>query len=78
MSRKTANSGNYIYSEHDINKMKYNSVWNNHLDIGLQSSKGNYELHATGDCDLGGRVYVALPSGLDTTDPFIKNKYNLI
>ena len=34
-------------------------------------------LVATGDADLNGRIYVALPSNM-TTNTYIKKKYNLI
>ena len=35
-----------------------------------------YELHATGDADLNGRKYVALPAGIKL-DEYTIEKYNL-
>ena len=34
----------------------------------------NYYLHATGECDLNGRTYIALPASLNTNNPDIKKK----
>lgn len=39
--------------------------------------KSNYILHATGDADLHGRKYVALPSNIILDDK-TKKKYNLM
>ena len=36
-----------------------------------------YILHATGDADMDGRKYIALPHNCRTSDEAIRKKYNL-
>ena len=36
-----------------------------------------FELHATGDADLNGRKYVALPKGTELTDK-VRKQYNIM
>ena len=38
----------------------------------------SYVLHATGDCDMNGRKYIALPAYLNVNDPAVKAKYNIM
>ena len=45
---------------------------------GKQEREQTYILHATGDCDINGRKYIALPSNCNHNDPNIKRKYNLM
>ena len=46
-------------------------------DWAAKKNDEQFVLHATGDCDMNGRKYVALPQGCNTSDPDIKRKYNL-
>ena len=50
-------------------KIKVKTISNN--------TNTNFILHATGDADLDGRKYIALPSNI-TIDSDIKKKYNLM
>jgi hypothetical protein len=68
------------YTDGQINGMRYNDTWRGPLHSGGDSSKnksGLWELHATGDADLNGRKYVALPAGVKITEA-TKQKYNLM
>ena len=58
--------------------MNHSYPWNGSITNTSFLDKGkNYELHATGDADLNGRKYVALPVGTKV-DEYIVRKYNLI
>ena len=78
MSRSTnPATGNYLYYESSVHNMSYNSTWRGKLYVGESKKDATYELHATGNADLNGRTYVALPSGTNVKDPAIIRKYNL-
>ena len=79
------------YTSYSITSMNGSSTWRDSISIALpettKSNKSNksswssqplYNLHATGDADLNGRKYVALPVGTDTSDPRIRREYNLM
>tara|TARA_B100001769_G_C22112312_1_gene602139 strand:- start:56 stop:271 length:216 start_codon:yes stop_codon:yes gene_type:complete len=64
------------YDEKGIKELNMKETWANcKIDIKLDSSK--YILHATGDCTMNGRKYIALPSNVDHKDPNVIKKYNL-
>lgn len=71
-------SSHHSYSFNTVTSMNYSSIWNDCITIPEKSRQDNYNLHATGDADLNGRKYVALPAGTNTNDPRIREKYNLI
>lgn len=61
--------------------MNYSDVWRNSITIQKNyknDTSGLFELHATGDADIDGRKYVALPKGTNIKDPEIIKKFNLI
>ena len=66
------------YSEKTIEYMNYGELWNDCITIKKKDKNDSYELHATGDADLNGRKYVALPKGTNIKDPRIIRKYNLM
>ncbi len=72
---------NYVkyncYEIRDLNKTK---IWSSKpIEIKEKSVKNQkYILHATGDCDVNGRKYIALPIDCDHNDSEIKKKYNLM
>jgi hypothetical protein len=73
------------YSSEVLSSMNGSSTWNNCISIEKEetnkskwSSEPLYNLHATGDADLDGRKYIALPKGTDTSDPRIRREYNLM
>ena len=72
------NSPRY-YTEMDITRMNSSYPWNGTLsyDESNKSKSGLYEYHATGDADLNGRKYIALPKGIKLTEE-VKQKYNLM
>ncbi len=71
----------FAYTSEEIQSMNTTNIWKNSIHI-YQSNNHNknqqYELHAVGDCDLNGRKYIALRKGTDTTDPKIREKFNLM
>jgi len=73
---------NYVkYNRNEIRYLNTTKVWTiKPIEIKEQSVKKNqkYILHATGDCDLDGRKYIALPIDCDHNDLEIKKKYNLM
>jgi hypothetical protein len=73
------------YTLNSISSMNSTNLWRNSIKTPDTCVKKNewgseplYNLHPTGDCDLNGRKYVALPVGTDTSDPRVREKYNLI
>jgi len=68
-----------LYTEYQIISMNASYPWNGTLSIphDVESKKGLYNNYATGDADLNGRKYVALPAEMKLT-PEIKKKYNLM
>ena len=67
-----------IYNEKTIQYMNSGTLWNHCITIKKKDKNDSYELHATGDADLNGRKYVALPTGTNIKDPRIIKKYNLM
>lgn len=60
-----------------LESMNHSYPWNGSITNANSLDKGkNYELHATGDADLNGRKYVALPVGTKL-DKYTIEKYNL-
>ena len=74
-----SNNNSNMYTCQEIAIKNNNSIWNNTISI-VKTQKNNelYSLHPTGDADLNGRNYVALPKGTNVKDPKIIKKYNLI
>ena len=73
------------YTSNSISSMNSTNLWRNsikkpdtYVKKNAWDSEPLYNLHPTGDCDLDGRKYVALPVGTDTSDPIVREKYNLI
>jgi len=70
----------FTYTLEQIHIMNSTNIWKNSIHIyqlNNHNKKQQYELHATGDCDLNGRKYVALRKGTDITDQKIRAKINL-
>ena len=69
------------YTASEINSLNNTPTWIG-TPIKIEDKKENkeqkYVLHATGDADMNGRKYIALPSNRDVSDPTIKRKYNLM
>tara|TARA_Y100000816_G_C25844609_1_gene441293 strand:+ start:47 stop:277 length:231 start_codon:yes stop_codon:yes gene_type:complete len=73
------------FNESQIQSMNYGALWNGCITIhkekkSLFSNKpvsSEFELHATGDADLNGRKYVALPKGTELTDK-VRKQYNIM
>jgi|TARA_Y100000992_G_C21273375_1_gene498350 hypothetical protein len=66
------------YTVQTLNSMNSKFPWSGTIS-NIENNKNNKSLclYATGDCDLNGRIYIALPSNtLITSD--IKKKYNLM
>ena len=59
-----------IYTPIDVKEKK--------PEKGKQEGEQTYILHATGDCDMNGRKYIALPSHCNHNDSKIKKIYNLL
>lgn len=69
-----------IYSKTMLTQMNYGGgCWQNCItqDNSNTSKTDSYVLHATGNADLDGRKYIALPLGTKIDDS-IKQKYNLM
>ena len=73
------------YTNSEINKLNKSDVWYRtpiNVEKNSQESKSQknqtYILHATGDCDMNGRRYIALPSDCNHNSSEIKKKYNLM
>ena len=72
------------YSNHEISGLNKTQTWyQKPIEIKSDTScKGDknekYILHATGDADMNGRKYIALPYNCDTSNQAIKQKYNLL
>ena len=70
------------YTNSEINKLNSTKLWlNTPINVkekNTEKSGQTYKLHSTGDCDLDGRKYIALPSNCNHNDPYIKKKYNLM
>ena len=69
------------YSANDIADLNKNKLWYGKPITIKEYTKINetkYILHATGDCDLNGRKYIALPDSINSKDSDIKQKYHLM
>ena len=75
--RPKTNDGCNVYHLDEINSMCFSSVWKGTLSCPERSVSGKYILEATGDANLDGRKYVALPIETNLNDPLIIAKYNL-
>ena len=62
----------------EIRNLGNRSEWQGKLKVENTNAKKDtkYVLHSTGDADLNGRTYVALPVGTVLTDD-VKRKYNI-
>ena len=67
------------YTSGQVTYMNHNYPWSGSLTLGSEKEgpTGLWELHATGDADLNGRKYKALPVGIKITEE-MKRKYNLM
>jgi len=68
------------YTTHEISDLNKTQTWfQKPIEIkGDKKDKNEkYILHATGDADMNGRKYIALPYNCDTSKDDIKTKYNL-
>jgi len=69
------------FSENKLLDMKYDSRYGSSswikIDNSNKSKTDDYILHATGDADLQGRKYIALPKNTILTSD-IKKKYNIM
>ena len=71
------------YTNHEISDLNKTKTWyQKPIEIKSDTScKGDknekYILHSTGDADLDGRKYIALPHNCRTSDEAIRKKYNL-
>ena len=78
------NSDYKIFTREEINSLKYTDIWRNCITID-DKPNGKYKYkkveefknYATGDCDLDGRKYIALPADLKITEE-VKKKYNIL
>ena len=69
------------YSANGIADLNKNDVWSRTpitIKEETNSNDTKYVLHATGECDLNGRTYIALPASVNVNNSEIKKKYNLI
>ena len=57
-------------TENQVKQLNQSNLWNNCISVGQQTKTDAYTLHATGDADLNGRKYIALPSSMNVNDPF--------
>ena len=62
------------YSSYSISSMNSTNLWSNsikkpdtYVKKNAWDSEPLYNLHPTGDCDLDGRKYIALPADLKIT-----------
>lgn len=62
-----------------VTRMNYTNLWNGmiRMEDSKNKKEEKYVLYSTGNADLNGRKYQALPASLVIT-PEIKNKYNLM
>jgi hypothetical protein len=67
------------YTSNTLSSINYNNTWRGCIqtDNTKDNKSGLWELHATGDCDLDGRKYQALPAGTKLTHE-LRQKYNLM
>ena len=68
------------YTNHEISGLNKTQTWfQKPIEIKGEKKDKNekYILHATGDADMNGRKYIALPYNCDTSKHDIKTKYNL-
>lgn len=66
-----------MYSSASISSMNYSRTWNHCITIPEKTTQDSYKLYATGDADLNGRKYVALPASKVITSE-VKRAYNIM
>ena len=67
-----------MFSTSQLDTMAKETEWRNKLVLAAEKKEETkWELHATGDADMNGRKYVALPKGTKLTDE-VKRRYNLM
>lgn len=78
------NSDYNIFSRAKINSMNCSNLWRNCITVEDKPDRRykykkveEFKNYATGDCDLDGRKYIALPADLEITEE-VKRKYNII
>lgn len=68
----------YEFSATEIRNMKYDSVWRGQIDTSKCNDPNiKYKLHATGEANTIGRIYIALPANLKITNEIMKI-YNIL
>lgn len=62
-----------------LNELSHRDEWIGKLQVEHTNTRQEtkYVLYATGNCDINGRNYVALPKNLKISDD-VKQKYNLL
>ena len=65
------------YTASEIREMNCTPLWNRSIKV-EKGVETKYSLYPTGDADLNGRKYIALPANIDPTNLEIRRKYNLI
>lgn len=62
-----------------LNELSHRDEWKGKLQVHHANTRQEteYDLYATGNCDINGRNYVALPKNLKITGA-VKQKYNLL
>ncbi len=67
------------YTTSQLNSMRYNNIWRNSIYIPTEYENlfDYWQLFATGDATLDGRIYVAIPTNILITQQ-IKTKYNIM
>jgi len=69
-------SSQTIFTHTMLEQINYIEPWKGCIILPKKKTADTYELHATGNADLNGRKYVALPTGTKLTDK-IKMEYNI-
>ena len=70
-----------MYDSVTIASKNNTPLWNRTIQYHADHPKDTttlYRLHATGECTLNGRTYVALPAHVDVSNRDVKMKYNLL
>lgn len=70
-----------MYDSVTIASKNSTALWNHTITYHADHPKDSttlYRLHATGECTLNGRTYVALPVHVDVSNRDVKRKYNLL
>ena len=68
-----------MYDSVTIASKNNTALWNQTIKYHVDHPKDTlYRLHATGECTMNGRTYLALPADLDVSNRDVKKKYNLL